>query len=56
MREILDKKPVEQFPSVELTDQVSDETDSEPSSRKHLIIEDLTPNAVSGDRPIAPRP
>ncbi len=42
MREILGSKPAEQFPTVELTDQMSNEVpDAEPFARKHIYTEDL---------------
>jgi penicillin-binding protein 1A len=42
MGKILGNKPIEQFPAVELTDQISNEVpDSDPFSRKHIFTEDL---------------
>jgi penicillin-binding protein 1A len=38
MREILKEKPIEQFPAVELTDQISRES---PGARKRIFVEDL---------------
>jgi penicillin-binding protein 1A len=57
MREILKDTPVEQFPSVELTDQITGGSlDSDPFNRKHLFVEDLPspPPANTGDGDLKP--
>jgi len=42
MREILKDMPIEQFPSVEFTERISNEPfDSPAYDRKHIFVEDL---------------
>jgi penicillin-binding protein 1A len=49
MKEILKDKPVEQFPSIELTDRILNEpTDSRTYGRNHIFVEDLPPPSPAG--------